>query len=134
MIGLRLKFACVLVLAGGLGGCASKLTFDAPYDRVVTELRELYPENLTRRSGRDGGKKQRKRWKKLAYSAWALNITHEDSPSADQSMIHMEVAGGKYFWKRQMEITIRRLSEASTAGLPLGLLTGEILSRRGHGS
>ena len=113
--GLRLNLACVLVLSAGLGGCASKLTFDVPYDRVVTELRELYPEGRMKRGGGRDGRRLRKRWNELARGAWSLNIRRDESSSPDQSMIHMEVGGGKYFWKREMDITIRGLSESRTA-------------------
>ena len=113
VVGRRVRLACVFFLAVVLSGCASELTFDVPHDRVVTELRELYPSRM-HKSARKGSKEQRKRWKELAHGAWSLDITHEESPSADRSMIQMEVVGHKYFWKRQMDITIHRLSEACT--------------------
>ena len=137
MIGLRQKFACVFVLAGALGGCASGLTFDAPYGRVVTELRELYPDPRTGGAPRDGelrkgrrGREERQRRKEqerrdkerratLAGShrhvPVSLSITHAEPSSGRRSVIRIKAVGPKTIWKRQADITIRRLSEARTA-------------------
>jgi len=95
------------------------MTFDAPYDRVVTELRELYPEYLKGKRA----KKERQRWEEYQQSvehlAWHgamhIRITREKPSSSGRSVIHLEATAPKFVWKRQADITIRRLSESHTA-------------------
>jgi hypothetical protein len=108
--GPRLMLACVLVLAGGLCGCTSELTFDVPYDRAVTELRELYPK---------GGKMPERRQAALAgwdrVSHTSFGIKHEEPSPAHESVISLRATGAKLAWKRHVDITILRLSEARTS-------------------
>lgn len=134
MTDLRLKFACVLVLAAGLlGGCASGMTFDAPYDYVVTELRELYPgpppsRDAELRRGRRGREERqrlkeqerldKKRRAELAGRGGgpvSFGITYTEPSSGRRSVIRIRAVGPKTIWKRHAEITIRKLGETRTA-------------------
>jgi hypothetical protein len=105
------------------------LTFDAPYDRVATELREFYPrtdgflsgaEKPIRRGSRAREEERRRKeiWlslEHLAVGGMNLRITHEEPSPERQSVIRLTAEGGKLSWKRQADITILRLSQTRTS-------------------